>query len=109
MEIACKLTDIAFTERKMLLRKELFSAVENVVELENGFLLNLKESEGFDRQLMELIAAERKCCVFFDIRVHFKSNHGGISLELSGGEGVKAFLQQEFQLLLFNPALRLPL
>jgi hypothetical protein len=93
--LSCNLADKGLMKRKAILKEKFFNAVEQTEELENGYLFRFKEKEGFDSELMELIAAERSCCPFFEIKLHFQPYKKGISLEISGQEGVKDFLKME--------------
>ena len=77
------------------MKKKIFEAVEQIEELENGYVFNFKEKEGFDAELMELVAAERSCCPFFEIKLHLLPYKKGISMEISGQDGVKEFLKTE--------------
>jgi hypothetical protein len=93
--LSCNLTDQKLANRKAILKEKLFKNVEQVEELENGYAFNFEEKEGFDVELMELVAAERSCCPFFEIKLHFLPYKKGISLEITGEEGVKDFLKTE--------------
>ncbi len=94
-ELSCNLTDQKLVNRKAILKEKLFKNVAHFEELENGYYFNFEEKEGFDVELMELVAAERSCCPFFEINLHFLPHKKGISLEITGEEGVKDFLKTE--------------
>jgi hypothetical protein len=94
-KLSCQLTDEIFRKRKALLKTAVFKFAEQIEELENGYLFKFKEKDGFDQKLMELIALERICCPFFDIKLHLIPYKKGISLEITGKEGVKEFLKME--------------
>ncbi len=93
--LTCRLTGEEFRKRKALLKKEIFEAVGKIVELNDGYLFKFEEEGGFGSKLMELDAAERACCPFFEIKLHFQPYKKGIDLEISGQEGVKEFLKTE--------------
>ena len=93
--LSCNLTDQKLMQRKGILKDKIFKNVDQTEELKNGYLFHFKEKEGFDKELMELIAAERSCCPFFEIKLHFRPYKNGISLEITGEEGVKEFLKTE--------------
>ena len=93
--LSCKLTDEKLLKRKAFLKEKIFNHVEKTNELENGFVFHFPEKEGVEAELMEFIAAERECCPFFEIKLHFQSYKKGINLKISGEEGVKEFLKAE--------------
>ncbi len=91
----CRLTKEAFRKRKKVLKSSVFNHLEQIEEIENGFVFKFKEEGDFDKKLMELIVAERACCPFFEIKLHLLPYKKGISMEISGQEGVKEFLKTE--------------
>jgi len=93
--LSCNLTDQKLAKRKVILKEKIFKNVDQIEELENGYAFNFKEKEGLDAELMEMVAVERSCCPFFEIKLHFLPYKKGISLEITGEEGVKEFLKTE--------------
>ena len=94
--LSCNLTCQDFAERKDMLKREIFDFVKHSHETESGMRFEFKEKEGFDQKLMEFVAMERKCCPFFDMQLQFRSYNQGITLEIGGEDGVKAFLKTAF-------------
>ena len=49
-------------------------------------------------ELAEWVAAESKCCPFFDFHIDLEEEGGLLCLRLTGEEGIKAFIRAEFHL-----------
>ena len=91
--IACSLTDSELAIRTEKLKMNLFSKVQKKVELEDGFVFYFEDKENLMDSLMEFIRFEKKCCPFFKFDLSILPYGNGIALKISGGEGVKDFLQ----------------
>ena len=94
--LSCQLSGDKFQKRKAMLKNEIFTLVEKTEELEQGFSFHFKEKQGLDAKLLELVIAERNCCPFFEIKLHFLPFQTGINLEITGQKGVKEFIKTEF-------------
>ena len=95
--IACDLTAIAADEREAheLLAKQLFfEAVPERQELADGYAFRFSADQY--PLLTAFIANERLCCPFFHFTLDVTPAQGPIWLHLTGGDGVKAFIQSEF-------------
>ena len=49
-------------------------------------------------QLVEWVELERQCCPFFGFEVRWEGKNGPVWLRLTGPEGVKEFILNEFGL-----------
>lgn len=92
--IACTLTDSEWAERQWALQQEIGSAVQERVELEDGYALRFPPVPRWIPQLAELIAFERSCCPFLTLELAAEPEQGPIWLRLRGPEGTKAFLER---------------
>jgi hypothetical protein len=95
--IACDLAAIPAGEREAhaaLARQLFFEAARERHELAGGYTFQFRAEE-YPR-LVEFIANERLCCPFFHFTLEMTPGRGPIWLRITGGEGVKAFVQSEF-------------
>jgi hypothetical protein len=74
------------------LTRTLFSAVAERRELDDGYAFRLDSSKVSVAGLGEWIANEHRCCPFLRFRMDVNET-GGVWLTLSGGHGVKAFIE----------------
>jgi hypothetical protein len=77
------------TEKLIRIRKE-------VVETEKGYEFQYSPSGVSIGELAEWVAAEGKCCPFFDFHIDLEREGALLCLRLSGAEGIKAFIRSEF-------------
>ena len=80
----------------MLLTLEIERARAETIELGNGFAFRFQEGAISFADLAEWVAAERKCCPFFDFEIELQADNGPLWLKLRGKEGAKAFMRSEF-------------
>ena len=80
------------TDKLMALRRE-------TVESEQGYEFQYSPKEVSLSELAEWVAAEGKCCPFFDFHIDLENERGLLCLRLTGGEGIKEFLRAELQIL----------
>ena len=95
--IACDLTAIPADEREAheLLAKQLFfEAVPERQELSDGYAFRFRADQY--PLLAAFIANERLCCPFFCFTLEVTPAQGPLWLRLTGGEGVKEFIEAEF-------------
>jgi len=95
--IACDLTAIPAGERaahEMLAKQLFFEIVLERHELTDGYAFQFRAEEY--PQLVQFVANERLCCPFFRFTLEVAPARGPIWLRITGGEGVKEFLQSEF-------------
>ena len=67
-----------------------------VVETEKGYEFQFNPSSVSLAELADWIAAESKCCPFFDFHVDFEREGSLLCLRLDGAEGIKPFIRSEF-------------
>jgi hypothetical protein len=94
--IACRPSAIDASHRAghLALARRLFSeAALERRESAEGY--EFRFSAGEYPNLIQYIANERLCCPFFRFGLEVSPGQGPIWLRLSGGEGVKEFLQSE--------------
>ena len=81
-----KLTDKLIAERK------------HVVETEKGYEFQYSPASVSLAELAEWVAAEGKCCPFFDFHLDLEREGKLLCLRLTGEEGIQSFIRSEFQL-----------
>jgi hypothetical protein len=95
--IACDLTalepDLRATHMKAATRL-LGSDAAEVTELPAGYALRYRADQY--EQVVQFIANERRCCPFFTFVLEVTPAQGPLWLRITGGEGVKEFIQSEF-------------
>ena len=94
-EIVCRLDEIEveFRPNQKQNFTTLLAGARQVNELSDGYEFVL-DADHLVR-LSEIIARERRCCAFFRFVVLLDPGAETLRLQLSGGEGVKAFIEQE--------------
>jgi hypothetical protein len=75
---------------------ELFQAVQNVQEIENGYEFTFPNETDFIPRIAEFISNERLCCPFLKFTLSVFSNREPVSLSLTGPIGTQEFLLAEF-------------
>jgi hypothetical protein len=107
--LACNLNALspAQRERHHALGEKIRAAAVDRVELSNGYSLVLDFRRlPLDRagapfcvvEVAEWVEMESKCCPFLDFGITVAGKGGPVSLRLTGGKNVKAFLQTELGL-----------
>jgi len=84
------------THHKQLTDK-LMNVQKEVVETEKGYEFQYSPAEISLSELADWVAAEGKCCPFFDFHIDLEQEGKLLCLRLTGPEGVKAFIRSEFQ------------
>ena len=79
----------SLTEKLMAVRKE-------TVETEKGYEFQYSPKDVSLAELAEWVAAESKCCPFFDFHIDLENQGKLVCLRLTGEEGIKAFIRAEF-------------
>ena len=77
------------TDKLMSLRKE-------AIETEKGYEFQFSPSQVSIAELADWVAAEGKCCPFFDFHIDLEREGTLLCLRLTGAEGIKAFIRSEF-------------
>jgi hypothetical protein len=67
-------------------------------ELQDGYAFRLQETKVSVTDLAEWVAAERKCCPFFDFEISLGREGGALWLKLRGADGVKDFMRHELHI-----------
>ena len=95
--LACDMTAIAADERPKHLAtsRELFSRIEEVRELPNGYEFRLADGPALLSQLAQFVSLEKLCCPFLNFVIEIEAEDGPTWLRLSGRDGVKAFIREE--------------
>ena len=66
------------------------------VETEKGYEFQYSPSTVSLEELTEWVAAESKCCPFFDFHIDLENEGALLCLRLTGEKGVKEFVRSEF-------------
>jgi hypothetical protein len=95
---ACNMKALTGTERArhQELSHTLFSAVQEKRELANGYAFRLPPGDLMT--VAEWVSFERKCCPFFAFEIEQAKDNGALWLRITGSDGVKPFIVEEFQL-----------
>ena len=91
--IVCQLPEPELREREQVLQQEVFSGVEEIRELADGYALRFPGEVRWLDTLTEFIRFERACCPFFHFELHAEPQPGPLWLQLRGPEGVKEFVE----------------
>lgn len=98
--IVCNMNVFTPAERENHIRTtiQLFQTVQDIQEVENGYEFIFPNSNNPEEfaQFAEFIYNERRCCPFLEFTLKISSKDNLISLLLTGPEGTKEFLQEEF-------------
>ncbi len=98
--IACDLTAIPAEQREHhnATAEQIFASVLETREVPDGYAFHLPEEPGMLLKAAEFINLERLCCPFFNFALEVEPQGGPLWLKLTGGEGVKLFIQSTFTL-----------
>jgi hypothetical protein len=80
------------------LTEKLISSRTEIVESEKGYEFQFNPSVVSIAELADWAAAESKCCPFFDFHIDLEREGTLVCLRLTGDQGIKHFIQSEFQL-----------
>ena len=87
--------DTAERARYQELRKQLHAGVQEVKELPDGYAFRLSADSKTILLAAEWITFERRCCSFFNFALGIESEKQSLWLNVTGREGVKAFMKLE--------------
>ena len=92
---ACNLGALNRTERDRLsvLLDKLTTGAIHRQELPNGYAFEIAPAKVSFRELAEWVSLESRCCPFLNFRLDLAG--GAVRLQLTGGNGVKEFIQAE--------------
>jgi hypothetical protein len=85
-------------ERHRQLTDKLVTARREIVEREKGYEFQFSPSNVSIGELADWVAAEGKCCPFFDFHIDLEREGSLLCLRLTGEEGIKPFIRSEFQI-----------
>ena len=83
--------------RHKQLSEKLGAQRKEIVETEKGYEFQFSPADISLAQLAEWVAAESKCCPFFDFHIDLEREGKLLCLRLTGEEGIKAFIRAEFR------------
>lgn len=84
-------------ERKELLMRRLADAVDERMELRSGYRFRYRTDRSTWGDVAEFVELERRCCPFFTFEAGIEAGGGPVWLSLTGGVGVKEFLEAQMQ------------
>lgn len=101
LPIACDLTAIPAEQREQhnATAEHIFASVLETRELPNGYAFHLPEEPGMLLKAAEFVSLERLCCPFFSFTLEVEPAGGPLWLKLTGGEGVKLFIDRTYTML----------
>jgi hypothetical protein len=79
------------------LTDRLIGARKEIVETEKGYEFQYSPSNVSLAELASWVAAEGKCCPFFDFHIDLEREGSLLCLRLTGDQGIKPFIRSEFQ------------
>jgi hypothetical protein len=95
----CNLKALNPTERTQhkQLTDKLIAARKEIVETGKGYEFQFNPATVSLAELADWVAAEGKCCPFFDFHIDLEREGSLLCLRLTGEDGTKAFIRTEFQ------------
>lgn len=92
--IACDLSALGPEERKRRadLAQSMRTNVREIEETPGGYRLRLTADVAAQREALEWLLLERRCCPFLASGLTFEPGEGAVWIELGGGAGAKEFL-----------------
>ena len=90
------LNPVERTEQRQLTER-LIAARKEIVETEKGYEFQFDPSTVSLAELARWVAAEGKCCPFFDFHIDLERAGSLLCLRLTGEDGIKPFIRTEFQ------------
>jgi hypothetical protein len=92
--IACDLDVLSPAERdrRAALAQAVVEQAHSVLELTDGYALQLPVTSSLAHESLEWLLLERRCCRFFRLELELEPEEGSLWLRLHGGPGVKEFL-----------------
>jgi hypothetical protein len=82
--------------RHKLLTEKLVAQRTRIVETEKGYEFQYGPSVVSLEELTKWVAAESKCCPFFDFHIDLENEGALLCLRLTGEKGIKEFVRSEF-------------
>jgi hypothetical protein len=78
------------------LTDKLIAVRTDTVETANGYEFQFSPSKITIAELANWVAAEGKCCLFFDFHIDLEQEGKLLCLRLTGTEGIKPYIREEF-------------
>jgi hypothetical protein len=96
----CNVKALNAEERKRhaALTEKLLAKRREVVETEKGYEFQYAPEDVSIAEVAEWVAAESKCCPFFDFHIDLEKQGRLVCLRLTGGTNIKSFIRSEFGL-----------
>ena len=96
--IACDMSVFSPEERESHIKntRQLYQSVLSIREVENGYEFAFPGRSEFILGLGEFISNERLCCPFLKFNLLIPPADDPVTMTLSGPEGTKEFLREEF-------------
>lgn len=93
--IVCDLTVFSGPARQHIAATvpDTFKIVQQVKELPDGYAFQFPNQPGMFMALATFVEHERQCCPFYHFALESEPGAGPFWLRMTGGEGVKAFIQ----------------
>src|SRR5262245_28525639 len=93
--IACNPNAVPVEERErwMEVGQQFYTAVEEIRELPDGYELRVPGDAAMLLVAAEYVSRDRLCCAFLRWSLVVEPNSGPLWLQMTGGEGVKAYLR----------------
>jgi len=100
--IACDMSVLSQDqrERHLTTSRELFSNLQAIQEVANGYEFRLADDPNTLLKAAEFISLEKLCCPFLNFAIEVNAEGGPVWLRLTGREGVKEFIREEISGLL---------
>lgn len=95
-ELACRLPVQEQERQREEVASGLYTEVEEVRELEDGYAFRFPSDDRSVRSLTEFMLSERECCPFYRFELVLEAGDGATWLHLRGGRDVKRFTREEF-------------
>lgn len=95
--LVCRLDSAAKFERAQRLKKELFSHLMTIEELEDGYAMKFPAKEQMMVLIHEHVRTEWQCCPFFEFVLRYPSDHGPLEVHFKGGPRVKKMLRPKME------------
>lgn len=100
--IYCDLTVFSPDSREQVIKNvpdmlTMFQAVEYAKPLPNGYAFQFPNEAGMFLSIANFIEHERQCCAFYHFALEVEPNSGPIWLRMTGGEGVREFMETAWQ------------
>ncbi len=95
----CNIKALTPTERAhhKQLTEKLIAARKDIVETQKGYEFQFTPANVTLAELADWVAAEGKCCPFFDFHIDLEGAGSLLCLRLTGEDGIKPFIRAEFQ------------